>query len=549
MKKSIVCLFLGILMLLPFSLTGCGNSGAADTSQDKAARAYTTLSFWIVTEDETTKEAIDAMQEVFNEACKQKYSTQVIFTFCTADEYRAKLDEKLASVDAEAERLKAEKESLKSDKNSTGSAETIVDDDGMTVVQYPELSSAQLDIVLITGKEMYTDLASRGVLLSLNAQLAGSYKDIAKTVYPELLTYSAVNGNYYAIPNKRVIGEYTYLLVDKAMAAKYYKKASDITTVASVYDLVQMVAENEDRSEIAPLLAPFEYPTLRYWSKDYERASLIGSLYAGDMERGHGPVYVRNLLAQEDYRKYATMMFDAELNDYYVKGNEDFAVGVVTGDYGDRFAYAEKYHCVPVNNPRISEDDVFGAMFGVTKYTVNLARSLEIVQDLLINSGLRNILQYGVENEDFMKNADGTVTLRSTTNYFMKQEYTGSMFTVYPCTNLGQTAEFTQYAAQQNRDHCSDVFYECESFFEGVDTGKWSMVDEFSSKLFARLSMCVSVDEYRQTLKDIVTELDGDSSEAVLVRAMLRESYLDQPDRASIAGSILAYRYYLNENL
>ena len=61
--------------------------------------------------------------------------------------------------------------------------------------------------------------------------------------------------------------------------------------------------------------------------------------------------------------------------------------------------------------------------------------------------------------------------------------------------------------------------------------------------------MCVSVDEYRQTLKDIVTELDGDSSEAVLVRAMLRESYLDQPDRASIAGSILAYRYYLNENL
>ena len=46
MKKSIVCLFLGILMLLPFSLTGCGNSGATDTSQDKAARAYTTLSFW-----------------------------------------------------------------------------------------------------------------------------------------------------------------------------------------------------------------------------------------------------------------------------------------------------------------------------------------------------------------------------------------------------------------------------------------------------------------------------------------------------------------------
>ena len=543
MKKRILCLLLGLVMALSVFLTSCGDSGATDTSQENAIRANTSLSFWIITEDGTSEESIEDMQKAFNLVCKQKYSTEVIFTVCTADEYEEKLNEKLAQIADAAARQEAEKDSVTAAPDAGSDAKEERDN-------YPGVTDTQLDIVLVNNKALYEDLARRGILLSLNSDLAGAYKNIATTVYSELLDYSAINNAYYAIPNKRVIGEYTYLLVDKEMATKYNKTESQISTVASVYDLVQSVAENEDPSKMKPLLAPFEYPTLRYWSMNNTIPCLVGTIYSGSQDRGEGVLQVNNLFKTENYRKYATMMFDAELNDYYVT-NEDqrFAVGVVSGDFGARYEYeANGYYCVPVNNPRITEEDVYGAMFGVSVYTVNKSRSLEIIYDLLVNSELRNILQYGVANENYLMNADGTVTLRSTNEYFMNPDYTGSVFTLYPCTNNGQNAGFIAEASGQNRDHCTDVFYKCESHFSEVDESEWARLEELSAKIYARLDMCVTTDEYRETVEAFIAEMEGSGVDAALVQKMTAMyDSVGNANKSSIAGSLLDYAYSFNK--
>ena len=53
-----------------------------------------------------TPAAAQAMQNAFNEVCKNKYSTQVQFTFCTEKEYREKLLNRLADAADEVKRLK-----------------------------------------------------------------------------------------------------------------------------------------------------------------------------------------------------------------------------------------------------------------------------------------------------------------------------------------------------------------------------------------------------------------------------------------------------------
>ena len=238
MKKKLISFVLCLLMVVPLVLTSCSKSGATDTSQENATRPYKTLSFWIITEEDTTPAAAQAMQNAFNEVCKNKYSTQVQFTFCTEKEYREKLLNRLADAADEvkrqqeaADKAKKEAEELKKQgitQPATKAPTTTISDDPNNDNNYPELGAGQVDIVLINSKSLYEELAGAGMLLSLNKQLSTTYNGINAHVYPEIMKLASIDGNKYAIPNQMVIGEYTYLLVNKKLAEKYHYDASSI---------------------------------------------------------------------------------------------------------------------------------------------------------------------------------------------------------------------------------------------------------------------------------------------------------------------------------
>ena len=548
MSKKLLCLILCIVALLPLVLTGCSNSGEIDTENTTANRENTTLNFWIVVDDkmdlgdESTVKAINRMQEAFNEACKQKYCTKVVFNFCKQDAYMDLLN-------GEFNRIRRDEERQTVIKNESGEVVMLQGSyDGTD--KYPMLENDQMDLLLVAGKDMYTELVDSRMLDALNTELTGNYKGILKKIYTELLEYSAIDSRYYAIPNTTVIGSYQYLLVDKQLADKYYLEEKDITTVSSVYDFVQKVAKGEDRAKIAPIYAPFDYPTVQFWSVDGSGTSVIGSEFWADKGRGdlNNATTVSNLLLKESYRTYQTMMFDAKVNGYFATGDERYAVRVIEGTYGDRFKYQNDYYVKVVNCPRVTEEDVYGSMFAISKYSTNRSRAMEIMQDLLTSTDgeLRNILQYGVENEEYTKNEDGTVTIRSTSEYFMNQEYTGSMFNVYPCTNYGQDANYYTNSANHNKERCLEPYYECESYLEGVERGKWVAIDEFSEILDSRLSLCVTVEEYKAALEEIRISFETETASALVssdfceyVNAMLEEYQGNgELDLTTIAGAL-----------
>ena len=95
MKKTLICLLLCLCACATLALAGCGNDGDDDANSIiNAARDTVTITLWIVTEDETTVEAIKEVEEEFNSITQTKYTTKVVFNFATEEEYKAALDAK-----------------------------------------------------------------------------------------------------------------------------------------------------------------------------------------------------------------------------------------------------------------------------------------------------------------------------------------------------------------------------------------------------------------------------------------------------------------------
>ena len=67
---------------------------------------------------------------------------------------------------------------------------------------------------------MLKDFVEKEYLQSLDDELNNNAKLLKKYIYPTFLTAGKVDGSTYAVVNNRLLGEYTYLLIDKELADK-----------------------------------------------------------------------------------------------------------------------------------------------------------------------------------------------------------------------------------------------------------------------------------------------------------------------------------------
>ena len=127
--------------------------------------------------------------------------------------------------------------------------------------------------------------------------------------------------------------------------------------------------------------------------------------------------------------------------------DKKFALSVVKGGAELAKIYGDEYYMNVLEYPRISEDDVCSSMFGVSAYSVNAARAMEIITAINTRPALRNILQYGVEDVHYQIDENGNLS-RLNQNYMMDIEKTGNMFIAYP--EEGVDADIWNYGKTQN---------------------------------------------------------------------------------------------------
>ena len=163
MKKRLICLALCLVFVLSAFLTGCGeksNEEAMENITDATSEQARTLTMWLVTEEALDAATASAVNDALNAITQSKFKTKLVVNFYTEAEYKTILDETIrASEDSKNELLSSnKKEEVQT--NEDGETIPVVEETetnkyGFTVTKYPALKENQVDIIYISGYDMY----------------------------------------------------------------------------------------------------------------------------------------------------------------------------------------------------------------------------------------------------------------------------------------------------------------------------------------------------------------------------------------------------------
>ena len=343
MNKRLVCLTLSILMLLTCVFASCTTASTeSEDGESTVDNSAKTITMWVVTDEETTDEAKELVNEAFAKITKAKFKTNVVIQFCTEDEYYDKLEGAIKAaqdlIELEARCAKELRQYIKAHKgegkdNATLTAEfyaahpeyqqfqkveeeedeeaeeteeeTVVNEFGITEIKYPDVKENQVDIFYLSGYDKYMEYYEKEYLSSLSEELSTSSKKLNTYISSSLLNGVQIEGGVYAIPNNVPIGEYTYMMIDKELFDRYYQKIDKVGSVLDLevflndvknYNAEELGKTAEDEGYVVPLASTYEECMKMlcwYWDLSYNDQSVYNTYY--DEETG------RNYVLQHQY--------------------------------------------------------------------------------------------------------------------------------------------------------------------------------------------------------------------------------------------------------
>ena len=342
MNKKLICLTLSILMLLTCVFASCSTTKKdPDEEESTVDNSAKTIVMWVITEDETTDEAKELVNEAFTKITKAKFKTNVIIKYCTEDEYYEKLEEAIETAQYDIEmQEKAAKELrkyLKLHKGEKDNAEltkdfyieypeyekyAVVEEDeddenaeeteeeteinewGIAEIKYPDPKENQVDIFYLSGYDKYLQYYNSEWLALLGEELSTSSKKLNDYISTSLLNGVQIEGGVYAIPNNVPIGEYTYMMIDKSLFDMYYQKIDKVNSVLDLNTFLNDVHNYnlstgktaEDEGYVVPLASSYEECLKMlcwYWDLTYTDQSVYETYF--DETTG------RNYVAKKQY--------------------------------------------------------------------------------------------------------------------------------------------------------------------------------------------------------------------------------------------------------
>ncbi len=593
MNKRIFTFILAMLMLTSFLFTGCDafgggeESGIEDDITGEASNSAMTLSMYMVSKEPVSEETARAVEDAFNRITKVEFKTQVKLHFATYDEYYETIENVVKSneefedlKDAAEKALKAAKKNAKAEgvvtddawfdkfyadnpdyaqfretEELTGEDTTAEQTELVTIagidntytlsqLKYPDERQHQIDILWIDSYDRYIEYVEREMIERLDQEITGSSKKLTEYLNGELLTWAKFpTSGTYAIPNNSIIGEYTYLMVNKELAEKYSYNPEELTTLEKCTDFLGDIAKYE--TSVAPILGDI-YPTnTYYWNIDTTTGkinsgtfSILGSTMTG---RTHDPssnannfLACNNVFKSTEFANQLRCIAKFKEAGYVVKESANpanYAVRIIKGDASLASTYGEDYQLNVLEYPRVGYDDVYSNMLAVSSYTLNLARSMQIITYLNTNSDLRNVLQYGVEGVHYRIDDETGRLVRLNNDYMMDIEATGNVFMAYPEEYMPD--DIWEWGKQQNRDALPYLtlgfdFASRLSVPEGEDAAEYKLIsvenidkiNARSAEIYKEFEECASLEKFEElllkwsNLEDEMPELKVEKSSA-----------------------------------
>lgn len=543
--KKLVSLFMALVIVITTcALMSCGKKTDEELMSDineAASEKNMTLSMYLMSEGPVDPITEKQVEDAVNAVTKKKFNTQLDLRYYTEKGYEyfsftegnkesvlymnaanevnntgngqmiTSLNFDLATIDltnfsqytkasrlgyyeaidkAIADRKAAEANgSIKVDKqNAEGSNETVLDEYGIPVPKYPAVTAYHMDIFYIGGKDNFLKYKDGGNLYKLDDEINTSAVISTNISQLFLANIKSLNGGTYAIPTSKPVGEYTYLLLNKAaLEAAYLKNENGPTdyssftslTCGSVKDFLDYVVSDTNTlsNEFYPISTNISSTdllinNLQYWGVDDEGKrsdafSVLGGYYGKDDNYLDANTYAKfeNLFENEQFVNDIKTLKEYDLNSYYTEeAGKKFAVGYFKCDANDAekliAEYGEEYEILTVALPRVDEDDLYSDLFAISKTSSNVGRSMRILELLNSDESFRNIFLYGIEEEHYrlegtdVNNRYGeeikAVIKLSSSRYNMALEKTGNTFIAYP--EKGDSYTVKEFGIMQNQE-------------------------------------------------------------------------------------------------
>ncbi len=562
MKNRLTCLALCLLFILSAGLTGCKEKTSDEMIDNIVAAASAdtkTLSMWLVTEEELSDSVKASVNAAVNSITTSDLDTYLFINFLTEEEYYGKVwDELRAHEDSMSASVSAVEQT---------DEDPIIVGDHQFAKHYPALREHQVDIVYISGEDMYLEYVENGWLSSLDSELSNFSEKLKEHLPSTLLEAAKLKKATYAIPNNSALGQYTFMLLDKKlmnenfMNGKYDQGEIDGFFNGNIYTYLESVRNKYP--DVLPVDSSYEdclELLAHYWSIDPEtyeakanEFSILGYRYTDPktLSKGQTILSFDSLFADEVFCENFV-----KLNEYRLDGGyfgqaaegQTAAIRFAEGGYADYEAYCAEnsdYYPVIVKYPTVSEADVYDSMFGVCSHSVDLSASMQVITLLNTNADFRNLIQYGVLGEHY-KLTEGENKVERLTDedgnvlYAMDIFKTGNAFVAYPEPEMSE--DVWEVAKKQNREALLDPL---------LDFDFASLVKKSDTTADASVKLGSSNYTYTYTA--------GYSKEVVSQNALLKK-WIDRSDAAGkgvyvlhtgvLSGQNFSGKlYYYNNNI
>ncbi len=429
MKSRLTAFLLVLVMLVSmFTLTSCGDE---TTDLDENIMEPMTITLYSIKGEGTSDEAVAAVEKALNRITRNLYNTNLKLVLFSEAEYDAKLALQLQKAQNAASQNNTGRPPVSDNKDKV--YETIVVD-GFEEYVYPTVGENQLDIFLVRGKDMFTELANGNALTALGSFLDNKYSNIKTYVNTSYMNAAKVNGNYYAIPNNHLMGSATYLLLNREVMDSLGYTPDTMTSLGALQGYLQAIKQSSEFASYAPLLNCAE-PSVAY----LQNGSMIGSVLTSDRTAAasvptlllNNAEYVDYLASKQAYEKMGYLTYGAfEENTLCGATFISGIPGAVEADYAD------KYYTVRFSEYTAEQSELYSSMYVVSKHTVNAERCIQILSLLTLDTEFRNIFQYGVENTHYSVDNTTNILTMETDKYNMNPLYTGNEFLLYHASTM-----------------------------------------------------------------------------------------------------------------
>ena len=549
MKKRLICLLMGALLLLSVMLTGCGDTGATEEDiAEETARDTQTLVMYLMCEKDVDPATEYAVEEAINAKTQSKFKTKLDLRFFTEENYYTEVEAKLKAKEKEIKALeKVAKDKKKYEKwlresckqagvtyvpSTTPKVETVITEEatlvdteyGIIKYVYPDPEPNQIDIFYVGGYDKYNEYVEEDWLAKLNEEIDTSSKKLKEHI-PTLYMTNIREDGVYGIPTNGAIGEYTWMLLNKELMTKYCHLEQEVDYLLDgdsanmdedLYNFLDDVNKYE-RDKFVPVYGDLEPANVYYWTMNPETLrltnskSVIGSMYTSVLDKG-SRIWASNLYGETKYTNQLKMIKRLELDGFMAteeEADKPFAMGYMKGGYDIYLEYSDEYYVKMVERPRAGEDDIYSNMICVNDLEENVSRAMEIVTYINTQKEPRNIIQYGVEDENYY--IEDGVLHRFNNSYMMDVSKTGNVFMAYP--EEGYPADYWDQWVQQNESAKSyPTFGFRVSWNDNPDTEKIVALENMYDHYYSQYLACTSLEEVDELFARAKAEINADEN-------------------------------------